>query len=49
MLQTLAGRPRLDGSWPLVGLVAASVLLLLPAVLVTLLGLAVRRSPPASL
>ena len=48
LLQTLAGRPRLDGSWPLVGLFAASVVVLLPAVLVTLCGLAVRRPPPAS-
>jgi hypothetical protein len=48
VLQTLAGRSRVDGSWPLAGLLVAAVTLLLLPLLFTLVGLVVRRPRPAS-
>ncbi len=45
LLQTLAGRPRVDGSLPLAVMLAAAVVLMVgPAVLMPLF----RRSPPHS-
>lgn len=48
LLQTLAGRARVDGSWPLAPVLAAAVMLLLVPLAVTLAAFALRRRPPAS-
>ena len=48
LLQTLAGRPRVDGSWPLASVLAAAVTLLLVPMAVTLMGLAARPPRPTS-